>query len=496
MTERRYHPTVDRQQQMLLPNCVEDYVSAHNPVRAIDAFVNYLDLQQLGFQHAQPSTGSGVGQPAYDPAVLLKLYLYGYQQRIHSSRRLECEARRNMELIWLCQGCQPSYKTISDFRKNNIDAVKAVHREFIQACRALDLLGGECVAIDGTFMKGNASVSGMYTEQRLEKELAHLDAQIDKYHRELEAQDAIEEQTGDTPLSEDPDLADKLERLKEQQAAHRKLQEQLEESGEKQVSVVDEDARMLRKNGKTVGGFNVQSAVDDKNSLIVAAEVTQDGNDTGQLSAMMSAAAEVFDDAPLKGLADSGYYNGEELKACEDQGHTVYVPIPKPKGRKSKRIPSRDFEYDHDQDVYRCPQGRTLTLRSTVVRGDKRYGHYRSAREDCDGCAVRERCLAAKCRTREVDRWEHAEVMDRHRERMAESGSIMRRRGALVEHPFGTLKRWGGMDHFLMRGLDKCRGELSLMVLGYNFKRVLNIIGAQAFREYCLQNQQIALSRT
>ena len=284
MPERRYREVQSRSQMMLLPPCLDDYVSEHNPVRAIDAFVGTLDLQALGFRHTEEHCGAG--QPAYDPGLLLKLYLYGYQHRVRSSRRLEAETHRNLEVIWLCQGAEPSYKTIADFRKDNLAALRATNREFVLLCRELSLLGDSRVAIDGTFLKANASPGSIHTKARLEKELKKLDERIAAYHRQLDEADA--EPEDGTGGGEDPELAAKIEALVEKQK-HKKA---LQESGESQVSEVDPDARMMKKHAKLVGGYNCQIAVDDKHKLIVAEDVVQDGNDFGQFEPMMTKACE------------------------------------------------------------------------------------------------------------------------------------------------------------------------------------------------------------
>ena len=489
MPERRYREVQSRSQMMLLPPCLDEYVSEHNPVRAIDAFVDTLDLQALGFRHTEDHRGAG--QPAYDPGLLLKLYLYGYQHRVRSSRRLEAETHRNLEVIWLCQGARPSYKTIADFRKDNLVALRATNREFVLLCRELSLLGDRRVAVDGTFLKANASPGSIHTKARLEKELKKLDERIAAYHRQLDEADAEPEDGADG--GEDPELAAKIEALVEKQNHKKALQERLQESGESQVSEVDADARLLSKSGKTVGGYNCQIAVDDKHKLIVAEDVVQDRNDTSQLEPMMTKASEATGSERLIGLADGGYFSGAQLKWCEEKGMKAYVPIPKQPARKGKdgRFDSDDFRYDAQDDTYVCPAGQRLVRGGTSRNKGKLYLIYSSTTAVCRDCPLADRCVPKSKPTRRVLRWEHEDVIDRHREKMSAGASLMRSRGALVEHPFGTLKRWAGMDHFLMRGHGKCRGEFSLMTLSYNFKRVVSVLGEAAFAEYCLQKPRL-----
>ena len=490
MSGRRYQEVHSRSEVMLLPPCLDDYVSEHNAVRAIDAFVGTLDLQALGFGHAEANCGAG--QPAFDPALLLKLYLYGYQHRVRSSRRLEAETRRNLEVIWLCQSASPSYKTIADFRKNNTAALQATNREFVLLCRELSLLGGSRVAIDGTFLKADANPDSFHTKASLERDLKRLDEKIAAYHRQLDEADARSEECA-ADGAEDPELAAKIEALLERQRNRKALQQCLLESGEGQVSEVDADARLLSKSGKTVGGYNCQIAVDDEHKLIVAEDVVQDGNDSSQLEPMMTKASEATGSERLVGLADSGYFNGSQLKSCEEKGMEAYVPIPKQAARKGKdgRFDSDDFRYDAQDDTYVCPAGQRLVRGgSTSIRG-RLYFIYRATAAVCRDCSLSDRCVTKTRSTRRVQRWEHEDVVDRHRKKMSAGAPSDARASALVEHPFGTLKRWAGIDHFLMRGLGKCRGEFSLMTLGYNFKRVMNVLGEAAFTEHCLQKQRL-----
>ena len=471
---------------MLLPPCVDDYVSRNNPVRAIDAYVDTLDLQALGFTNSQPVLSAG--QPAYDPAALLKLYLYGYLQGIRSSRKLEREANRNLEVMWLIEGLQPTYKTIADFRKTNVAALKAANRDFLLLCKELALFGGEQVAVDGSFFKADASKTGIYTEDKLGKQLEELDKKIADYQQALAEQDAADDQAGQGSLVEDGQLQQKLERLRNKQAEKKTLLQQLKDSEDKQVSTVDKDARLLTKRGQTVAGYNVQIVVDDKHKLIVAEDVTQDGNDVHQLAPMLAKAQDILHAKNLTGLADSGYYEGNQLKTCEDQQIIVYVAIPdKSKAIAAKgRFTREQFSYDPEHDSYSCPQGKPLTASGKPhLKNGKQMTRYQSKASDCAQCPLRGQCLSEKAAVKQIQRWEHEAVIERHQQRLEQKPCIMKKRGALAEHPFGVLKHRAGMNHFLMRGLEKCRGEFSLMVLGYNFTRILNILGADVLRDYC-----------
>jgi transposase len=492
MTTRRYQLTLNRQQDMLLPMRVEDFVSENNSVRAIDAYVDTLDLAALGFTHSHAVIRSG--QPPFNPAAMLKLYLYGYVQHLNSSRKLERETHRNLEVIWLVEGVRPSYKSIADFRNANSAALKASNRDFILLCKELSLLGGEEVAIDGSFFKADASKSGIYTEDKLNKQLAALEQKISDYQQRLARQDAEDDQAGKGSLVEDEQLASKLKRLQEKQARTKALRQQLKDNGDTQISTVDSDARLLTKRGHTVAGYNVQIAADSKHKLIVADDVTQDGNDTQQLAPMLTKAQAILQSENLTGLADSGFYHREQIKACEDNHITVYVAVPDKSRRIAKqgRFTREQFNYDPEKDCYRCPQGEILNRcgQRQSAQGENDY-RYKSKASVCGHCPVRQYCLSKKTKLRQLYRWEHEAVIERHKQRLVQQPDSMKKRAALVEHPFGTLKYRAGINHFLMRGLEKCRGEFSLMILAYNFTRVLNIIGVDRLRDYCVQLQEM-----
>jgi transposase len=486
MTQRSYKIGHSREQVSLLPPCIEDYVGRDNPVRAIDAYVDSLDLNKLDF--CDVGSDGGAGQPPYDPADLLKLYLYGYLNQVRSSRRLEREARRNTEVIWLLRGLTPGYRTIANFRRDNADGLRAANRDFVLLARSLDLLGGELVALDGAFFHGDASKASILTKRRLEERMATLDRSIAEYHAALTANDQAEETAA--AASAPPagaDIAEKLAALRQRRAAAAADLAKLADSGDSQLSRTDPDARLLAKHGQIVAGYNVQIAVDDKHKLIVASEVVNDGNDTGQLHAMAQAAKQALGVAALTAAADTGYYNGEALKACEDDAITAYVPPPDRDQRLKGqgRFGIADFRYDGAADLYRCPAGAELR----PMRGQKRQAsgklaiRYASRRSVCRACPLRAQCLAPSGQRREIERWLHEDVIERHRARMRIAGEdMMRRRKALAEHPFGTLKCRAGYRHFLVRGFAKVRGEWSLMALCYNFSRVLRIVGLDRWR--------------
>jgi transposase len=487
MTNRTFKAGVSRNQPSFLPPCLEDYVGRDNPVRAIDAYVDALDLEELGFRH--PGSEGGAGQPPYHPGDLLKLYLYGYLHRVRSSRGLAGEVERNVELMWLIKRLAPGYRTIAGFRKDNWAALKAANRDFVVLARELGLVGGELVAIDGAFFDGNASKASIRTRRKLAERLAEIEREIEAYGAALDANDAAEAKPSRAGADGDGggggDVAGKVAALMAKRANVQASLEELDESGETQLSRTDPDARLLTKSGQVVAGYNVQIAVDDAHKLIVASEVVNDGNDTGQLYKMAKAAKEAVGAETLAALADVGYYNGATLKDCEDDGIVAYVPQAVRTGRLAAqgRFCHEDFAYDAGADVYRCPGGARLAptpgrKRNTGGRIEIRYVSRKAA---CDACPLRQRCVTDKQPTRTVYRWEHEDVIERHRQRMKDAGPMMRRRAALAEHPFGTLKCRAGYRHFLVRGFDKVRGEWSLMALAYNFTRILAIVGLDGF---------------
>jgi len=485
MTQRQYKSGENRDQSTLFPVSLDEYLSEANPVRAIDVYVGTLDLAALGFSHTQINELAS-GQPAYSPQSLLKLYLYGYLNRVRSSRLLERECRRNIEVMWLLQKLTPSYKTIADFRKDNSAGLRRAHHNFILLCRELALFGGERVAVDGSFFKGNVSAKSFVTVERLEREIKKADADIESWLAQLDQSD-LEEPTDDA-LKDDPALAEKLKLLKEKKTEKTRQLQELKAADKTQLSRVDPDARLLSKRGQKVQGYNVQIVTDNKHHLLIADEVTTDPTDIEQLHPMAMQAREALQVGSLEILADAGYYKGTQIQACLNDNITPYIPEPKRKLATSGRFKRADFQYDAQQDIYYCPaECRLKPTGKPHHQNDQWQQCYASLKSDCRHCALREQCLPPKSKNRRISRGEHEKVLTAHLERMAMHPEIMRERSAAVEHPFGTLKCRAGWTHFLLRGLQKVRGEWSLMALAYNFTRVMNLIGVTQFIAYCNQ---------
>jgi transposase len=469
---KRFVEGEDRRQAVLLPEYLDDYVSEENPVRVIDVFVDELDLGVLGFAGVVPEA---TGRPAYHPGLLLKIYVYGYINQIASSRKLERESQRNVELMWLTQRLAPDFKTIADFRKDNGPAIRATCRQFIALCRRLNLFAHAVAAIDGSKFKAVNTRDRNFTKAKLKKRMEQVEASIEHYMAALETADR---QEGELAQARSVRVKDKIAALRDQMRSFKALEPVLQAAPDQQVSLTDPDARSMATSGRGSGmvGYNVQTAVDAQHHLIVAHEVTNVGNDRAQLANMAGQAKAAMGADTLDVLADRGYFSGEEVLACEPLGITPYVPKPLTSGSKAKgRFGKQDFVYLADDDVYRCPAGQTLTRRFTSVEDGMNLYVYWTTK--CAGCPLKSRCTSGK--ERRIKRWEHEAVIDAMQERLDRTPHAMRIRRATVEHPFGTLKAWMGATHFKTRTLDKVRTEMSLHVLAYNLKRVIAILGIQ-----------------
>ena len=457
---------VDREQQVLFPEVLDEYVTDENPVRFIDAFVRSLPLRALGFGRAHlPETG----RPPYDPGDLLRLYVYGYLQRIRSSRKLEQETHRNVELMWLLHKLRPDHKTIAEFRRRHPQAIRRVCREFTLLCKRLDLFAGELVAVDGSKFRAANSKQRNFTQADLERLVGKIDAQIAGYLGDLDQRDAAD---GAVSRSTAEQRRQQLAELRTRQEEYHALLRELAARGETQISLTDPDSRRMKSGLRTEVSYNVQTVVDAKHKLIVAEDVTNEGTDQHQLSSMVQAAQAVLKAKALTVVADRGYYDGPEVKACVDSGVTPLVPKPRTSGnRKLGLFTKEDFTYEASRDRYRCPAGAVLTNRSAP---DSRNHSYRTPA--CRGCALRARCTRNK-QGRRIVRWKHEGVLDEMARALTRRPDAMRHRACLAEHPFGTIKRWMDQGYFLLRGLEKVQAEFSLTVLAYNLKRVIRIVG-------------------
>lgn len=461
----------DRSQSTLLPERLDDYVTEDNPVRVVDVFVDQLDLVALGFER---SIAQATGRPGYHPGTLLKIYIYGYLNRVQSSRRLEREAQRNIELMWLTGRLAPDFKTIADFRKDNGAAIRQVCREFVMLCRRLDLFSQALVAIDGSKFKAVNNRDRNYTRSKVQRRIKQIEESVARYLSELDSAD----RRGTAAVAEarTTRLRDKIDKLQSEMQRMQALAKEVEAAPDQQISLTDPDARSMATSGKGSGivGYNVQSAVDAQHHLIVDHHVTNVGHDRTQLATMAKRARTALQVEHLDVVADRGYFSGEEIVACEEAGIRTYVPRPQTSNNQAKGLfGKRDFVYELATDTYRCPAGQSLIWRYTSVeRGMTLHCYWSSA---CKGCPLKAQCTPGA--QRRIRRWEHEAVLEAMQQRLDEDPDAMRIRRQTVEHPFGTLKAWMGSTHFLMRTLQHVKTEMSLHVLAYNLKRVMRILG-------------------
>ena len=465
---KRFIEGQDREQGSLLPEHLDDYVAEDNPVRVVDVFVDELDLARLGFGRVQPAK---TGRPAYHPAVLLKLYIYGYLNRIQSSRRLEREAQRNVELMWMTRRLAPDFKTIANFRKDNGKAIRNVCRQFIVVCQQLDLFSDAVVAIDGSKFKAVNSSDRNFTDAKLKRRMQEIEANIGRYLAEL---DTADRQEPVAVQSKSVRLNDKIAALKSRLATLKQIEARLEETGETQISLSDPDSRSMMTRGSGIVGYNVQTAVDAKHHLIVEHEVTNNGSDRDQLSGMAGKARTAIGTPTMTAIADRGYFKGEEILACHEAGIIALVPKTKTSNAKADgRFDKADFIYDREKNEYRCPAGQSMIYRFTTIENGMTNHRYWSS--NCKDCALKDRCTPSQ--NRRVTRWEHQDVLEEMQARLDENPDAMRIRRSSVEHPYGTIKAWMGATHFLTKGLERVQTEMSLHVLAYNFRRLLALLG-------------------
>jgi transposase len=469
---KRFIEGADRSQTTLFPECLEDYIAADNPVRVVEVFVDELDLSKLGFDGATPKD---TGRPAYHPGTLLKIYIYGYLNRIQSSRRLERETQRNLELIWLTGHLAPDFKTIADFRKDNGPAICQVCREFIVLCRRMKLFTEALVAIDGSKFKAVNNRDKNFTDRKLQARMEQLEESIRRYLTELDRADREPTLVSEERVSR---LNEKISNIKQQMRRLRQIGKQMEATPEGQISLTDPDARSMATSGRGTGmvGYNVQTAVDAKHHLIVAHEVTNLGHDREHLAPMAKQAREAIGKKRLTVLADRGYFQSEQIRECEQSGIATLVPKPMTSGNGAVGLfDRRDFIYLPRTDEYLCPAGERAIWRfTTVEHGLTLHKYWSSA---CTTCAMKAQCTTGP--NRRITRWEHEEVLERMQERLDRTPQAARIRRSTVEHVYGTLKAWMGATHFLTKTLPQVSTEMSLHVLAYNLKRTMQILGAK-----------------
>ena len=468
---RRFVEGADRGQWSLLPECLDDFIDESNPVRVIDVFVDALDLAEMSFEGVEPAA---TGRPSYHPSVLLKLYIYGYLNRVQSSRRLEREAGRNVEVMWLLGRLAPDHKTIADFRKDNSLALRKVCARFVELCREMGLLATASVAIDGSKFKAVNNRDKNFTKAKVQRRRAQLEESVGRYLSQLDTADRQE--PTEALAAKVARLTEKLPKLKEEMDKLAAYEKQMLASPDQQISLSDPDSRSMATSGRGSGvvGYNVQVAVDTEHHLIIAHEVTNTGSDRAQLANIACRAKAVLGVEKLEAVADRGYYSGEEILACDKAGIAVTLPKPMTSGLEARgRFGKQDFVYLNGEDAYRCPAGEKLIYHYTNEEDDQQLRRYWT--NACRDCALKTSCTTGK--ERRITRWEHEHVLEEAQRRLDNNPHAMRQRRETVEHPFGTMKARMGATHFLTKTLPKVAAEMALSVLAYNLTRVMNIIG-------------------
>jgi transposase len=467
----------DRGQTTLLPECLDDWIAEDNPVRVVDAFIDNLNLKELGFNCVE---AAATGRPGFHASTLLKLYVYGYLNRVQSSRRLEREAGRNLELLWLLGRLAPDHKTIADFRRDNGPALKKVCARFVELCREMGLLSTASVAIDGSKFKAVNNRDRNFTKAKVERRRAQLEESVARYLSQLDTADR--QLPTEALVIKELHLEQKLAKLKEEMAKLDAHEKRMLASPDEQISLTDPDSRSMATSGRGSGvvGYNVQTVVETENHLIIAHEVTNSGSDRSQLANMGKQAKAVLGVDKLEAVADRGYYNSPEILACHEAGITVTLPKPMTSGAKSEgRFDKHDFVYLDTKDVYICPAGQALKYRYSNIENGKTMRRYWSS--NCADCQFKKKCTTGPARR--IPRWEHEHVLEAVQARLDADPHAMRRRRETVEHPFGTMKARMGATHFLTKTLPRVASEMALHVLAYNLTRVLNIIGVKGLMQ-------------
>jgi transposase len=479
-----YKQGLNRKQQLMFPPSLDELVDEDNVVRAIEEYVNILDISQLKIKTKKSLIKDG--QPAFHPKLLLKIYIYGYLNKIRSSRKLEQEINRNIEMMWLTQGLRPSYKTIANFRKNNPKALQTIFREFSLLLKDLKLITGDLVAIDGAFLRANASKNTLIMRKTLKKDLAKIDEEIQNYLTILETLDKEDKNSPNLKISKD-----EIEKLKEKKEHYQKDLDMLDALGKEQYNKTDKDATVMSKPAHNLMAYNSQIAVDNSYKFIVATDISTNGHDLDQLHNMAKRSKEITDNPNMIVTADKGYYSSRELKKCiEDNIETIIPPRATAKTKKiqSARFSKNQFIYNHQDDLYICPNNQELKrIDKQYERDGRMLDVYRVSSSYCKVCPLKKNCLSDATPSKQMYRWEHEDIIDSYTKKMntPKAKAIVKKRSSIVEHPFGTIKRTLGWDHFLVRTKEKVLGENALIMFTYNFKRLLNLIGITLFKKLC-----------
>ena len=474
-----------RAQTFLLPKTIEEYVAPDNPVRFIDAYVNTLDMEKLGFTHAKPQE---LGRPSYNPKDLCKLYLYGGLNHIRSSRKLERECKTNLEAMWLLKGLAPDFKTIADFRKDNPSAIGNLFKDFVAFLKKLSLYGATQVSVDGTKLLAVNSSYKAFTKKALSKRIKIMEKSVERYLEELDEEDeqeTIDDQQATSETNKDNKTfeVDKLGALLEKKEKSQEILDKMEKSGQKEIALTDPDCRLMMNHGRVEACYNLQTAVDSKNHLIVNYLVSNEASDLNQLSGAAISAKEALGVEQIDCLCDKGYFDFMQIKQCADSGVTPFVAVKRSGSGGSIVSPeftADKFHYDKDANVYFCPAGQRLYFQFCTFQDGMDRRVYRCQKGVCSSCQFFMTKCTSNRKGRTLFRWVHEEVVDDMRARMKLHPEVMDVRKKVVEHTFGTLKRAFGAPYLLLKGIRKVSGEVGLLLLSYNLRRALNILGVQS----------------
>nr|WKN37245.1 IS1182 family transposase [Tunicatimonas sp. TK19036] len=465
-----------RTQAVLFATCLDDAIEADNEVRLLDVFVDSLKLEEFGFRLNQVENG----RPAYHPATLLKLFIYGYLNRIRSSRQLEKECKRNIEVIWLMSSLQPDHNTIANFRKDNPKAIKKVFRATVQVAKHFELIGGSLLAGDSTRLRAQNSKKNNYNEKKIQRHQAYIEQKLEEYSQALADADA-----GQQAAQIQGKIAQQLER----KSGYEQLQKALNASGQEQISVSDPESRLLMiRNNISEVVYTVQTTVDAQHCLPIDYQVTNQ-NDSKAMGGMVRRAKSIVRNQDLTVLFDKGYHTGSELAIAQGLGINTMVAIPAPAaGAPDAAYNVDQFVYDTAKDHYRCPQGELLTSQGTMYaknyKGGKQIFYQQYKTKACMSCAVKSSCTASK-RGRTIERNEHAQCCEQNKKNIEADPTLYKRRQAIVEHPFGTIKRQWGFDHVLTKkGMQRASADVGLIFVVYNLRRIINILGFNVLLAY------------
>ena len=465
-----------RDQINLFPVSLDQSIDPENEVRIIDLFVDSLSIKDYGFRTDFIENG----RPAYHPSDLLKLFLYGYLNKVRSSRDLEKECHRNIEVMWLLRCLSPDHNTISNFRRDNPKAIKKVFRATVQIARHFDLIGGKLIAGDSTKLRAQNSKKNNYNQAKIDRHVAYIDNKLEEYTN------ALAENDGDNKL-----LMDEIKKQLDRKDNYKKLEKQLKESGETQISISDPDSRQIMlRNNITEVAYNVQTTVDSKNNLPIDYKVTNQ-NDTKAMGDMVRRAKSILRTNEFTVLYDKGYHTGSELKAAQDLGIETIVAIPGVPS--TSQAPNHDYNsenfiYDKEADTYACPEGITLRTNGTWHKEQNSptniiiFKQYRTSA--CKTCKAHTQCTRSK-NGRLIHRTTFTEYYERNRKNFEEKERLYKRRQAIVEHPYGTLKRQWGFNYILTKkGISRASSDVGLMLVAYNLRRIVNILTIDCLKEY------------